>query len=475
MAPKPQGRKNSLAGKDISAMSKTPQKSLMLPPPDPQVPHAILEPEMNALSGCLKNAAVKTGQIYGFYADTRKLGIANHAPKPPRSLTASLGREVEKYDQLLDAMESHLLRAIAALQRDLKREEERLKSAEEAAVATRTRSKSASLSPTSSRIALLPMSESTGVQDPSDCVPNAPMPTPTNSPPAPPSSAGPGRRPSAISISSLHRPAFPHKLDLSSTALRISPEEASMFSSGLASPVTLAPKSARPTGPNEFQADSDFMAAFASSTQAIDLTMEPNSDDVKMTTENVGGTVDKPIELDLEGMDMDMAMDLFGDTAETTSNDATSNMDGLFSPINMESEANQVNSIVKTESPFIESLGQTSNPDDIFSSLNVQVDSSVPQQLKDAISVTRSAPSPASLLESFETASQLQAMSTNNIPVASESSFDINSLDLTNLSPSFFNSAPDSDMNFSQIDMDQFLATVGEGQVGGEGEKLGTT
>lgn len=64
----------------------------MLPPPNPVPPAAILEAEMNALSGCLKvnqtshnaiellrnslllqNAVVRTGQVYGFYADTRRL------------------------------------------------------------------------------------------------------------------------------------------------------------------------------------------------------------------------------------------------------------------------------------------------------------------------------------------------------------------------------------------------------------------
>lgn len=39
-------------------------------------------------------------------------GIHKHAPNPPRSLMASLGREVEKYDQLCDALELHLVRRL---------------------------------------------------------------------------------------------------------------------------------------------------------------------------------------------------------------------------------------------------------------------------------------------------------------------------------------------------------------------------
>ncbi|KAG5642506.1 hypothetical protein DXG03_002703 [Asterophora parasitica] len=466
MAPKPRPLKSSISvGKDGSP-SKTPQKSLMLPPPDPQVPRAILETEMNALSNCLKNAVVKTGQVYRFYADTRKLGIENHAPKPPRSLTSSLGREIEKYDQLVDAMESHLLRAIAVLQRDFHREEKRVKSAEEAAVATRMRSKSASVSPTSVRIPLPLVTDSSGVENTS--VPSALLPTPKNSPPAPPSSSGTGRRPSAISISSLHRPAFPLKLDLSSTALRITPEEASMYQSGLASPVTLAPKSARATGPNEFPPD--LMAAFASSNQPIDLTLDSDNGDVKLGMDTIGTTADKPIELDLEGMDIDMAMtDLFGDATDTGSKDANANMDGLFSPIMVESDGSQgndVNKAEKTETPFLETLGRTTNEDDIFSSLEV---SNQAQHPKDASSSARSAPSPTSLLASFDTSSQLPNMSSTNLSVP-EGSFDISSLDLSNLSSSFFGGAPEGDMNFS-MDMDQFLATADSGKDGEQGKK----
>lgn len=37
-------------------------------------------------------------------------GITKYASSPPRSLTASLGREIEKYDQLCDSLEAHLAR-----------------------------------------------------------------------------------------------------------------------------------------------------------------------------------------------------------------------------------------------------------------------------------------------------------------------------------------------------------------------------
>lgn len=36
-------------------------------------------------------------------------GIQKYASEPPKALTAALGREVEKYDQLCDAVEAQLV------------------------------------------------------------------------------------------------------------------------------------------------------------------------------------------------------------------------------------------------------------------------------------------------------------------------------------------------------------------------------
>lgn len=301
---------------------------------------------------------------------------------------------------------------------------------------------------------------------------NAPVPTPTNSPPAP----GPGRRPSAISISSLHRPAFPLKLDLSSTALRITAEEASMFSSGLASPVTLAPKSARAIGPNEIPPD--LMAAFASTSSLdrpvdIDLTI-PDTDHTNPTDgkiSNVGSTADKPIELDLDAMDITMT-DLFGDTSDTGSNDANGAMDGLFSPVVAEPTTNSDNGVAgsnKMDAPFLDALGQSNNDNDIFASLGVQE----PQQLKNDASASHSTSS--TLLANFDPASQLQSENSHNMDVP-EAPFDLGSLDISTLSPSLFGNAAYSDMNFS-IDMDQFLemGPASDKKDDGEGDTLEPT
>ena len=150
------------------------------------------------------------------------------------------------------------------------------------------------------------------------------------------------RRQSTISLSSLNRPQFPHKLDLSSAALRINSAELAQGLGGLPSPVTLAPKSGRATATSEFPPD--FMAALAASDIAnqpvdIDLTMLPEEAPATAHVSldaTLGSSADRPIELDLEGMDIDMTnvdvtvdvdvKTLFGD--EPTSGISTTNLFG---------------------------------------------------------------------------------------------------------------------------------------------------
>ncbi|KAF8139836.1 hypothetical protein EV363DRAFT_1205844, partial [Boletus edulis] len=301
----------------------------MPPPPAPAGKAVMLEREANALSSCFKasarfyrNAVVKTGQIYAFHADTRRLGVHKYAPYPPRTLTASLGRELEKYGQLCDAIELQLLRAMSILKRDLTREERRAREAEQAAIAA---------------------------QAPKFPVPSIeagevlPSSTPVQGSPQGPTQHISMRRPSAISLSSLNRSAL--KLDLSSSSMRISAEEVALFPKGLVpSPVSLAPKSARPLA----TADIDLMAAFASAAAAnsdsqrvdIDLTDSPPAMMAVMDS-SLGSTADKPIELDLDNIDMEMSdmTNLFGDAPESTSGDGQTAVDSLFSPATVDSGA----------------------------------------------------------------------------------------------------------------------------------------
>ncbi|KAF7986224.1 hypothetical protein HWV62_38671 [Athelia sp. TMB] len=404
----------------LSEMPPPTTLSAMAPPPDP-------------------NAVVKTGQVYGFYADSRRLGIQKYASEPPKALTAALGREVEKYDQLCDAVEAQILRAITVLQRDLTKEQRRLQDAEKATMVTRSRSKSISLSPSATRVPL-PESSSSGEQMVMDQALTDPMsgnmsPPPTSGGSA--SSGGPGRRGSTISLSSLHRPAFPHKLDLSATTLRITAEEASLFSSGpLASPVTLAPRSARPSAGNELPPD--FMAAFdvpddgGSRPVDIDLTV-PDTDpsnanianhdmDIDIST-SLGSSVDKPIELDGD-IELDMT-DLFGDTGETSSNDATE----ASRDIKQDQESMDMD--------VLGALSTTDSANDIFASFGQSGDvssSQLPMQGSNLLpapdAATPGAPSPGTILASFAGAEMGTEQPSAETLHGDNTSFDMNSLDL---------------------------------------------
>lgn len=295
----------------------------MLPPPDPSPSKAvILEPELDAIAICLRNAAVKTSQIHAFFADTKRLGINNYATRPPHSLTDALGREIEKYDQLCDTVEAHLSRAIAVLQRDLDRAKAQEKAEREAEALRNLPPPGPEAVAVSSNPAELGAS-SVSLAHPTDVS----GPSVSGLQKAGVGSFLAARRQSTISLSSLNRPQFPHKLDLSSAALRINRAElAQGLGGGLPSPVTLAPKSGRITSTSEFPPD--FMAALAAS----EITDQPVDIDLTMLPEEapLGSSADRPIELDLEGMDIDMTnvdvdvKTLFGD--EPTGGISTANL-----------------------------------------------------------------------------------------------------------------------------------------------------
>lgn len=347
----------------------------MPPPPPPRA--VLLEPEIESLRRCLQNAVLKTGQIYAFYGDTRRLEIAKYTSSPPQALTSALGRELEKYDQLCDTIESHLLRAIAILQRDLQREERK----QEAIRLEQEALKSKALKETQ-----------TAEEFPEPAAPSSVEFIPTN-PRNSPTLTGAGsmnlRRPSAISISSLQRPSIPLKLDLPSSSMRISTEEgSSIYPNGPPSPVTLAPKSARPMGANEYP--HEFIATFTNPVDpsVIDLTILPENNDHNRMKPNidpaVGSSSDKPIELDLDMSEVDMSMnDLFGDNEEPSA--GPSGVGNMFGATNAAKPAKDSDLIDLTTQDIFASL--SNNP--IPPAGNIQMsDSSAPAE----------APSPATLL-----------------------------------------------------------------------------
>ena len=210
------------------------------------------------------------------------------------------------------------MRAISVLKRDLTREERRAREAEQAAIAAQTLK------------IPLPSIEAGDAA-------TLPLSTPGQASPHGPTQYMPMRRQSAISLSSLNRSALPPKLDLSSSSMRISAEEAALFPKGLVpSPVSLAPKSARPSA----TADIDLMAAFASaaaansSSQRVDIDLTDSPPAMMTVDPSLGSSADKPIELDLDNIDME---NLFRDAPESTPGDGQTTVDSLFSPATADS------------------------------------------------------------------------------------------------------------------------------------------
>ncbi|KAJ4499314.1 hypothetical protein C8R41DRAFT_815269 [Lentinula lateritia] len=432
--PIPLPRKQSNASKDASSVkvTKTEKYSKAMPPPPvPAAPMGILEPEINALSGCLQNAAVKTAQIVQFHHDARQLNVRRHAPDPPRSLQASLGRELEKYDQLCDAIETHLVRAISVLQRDLKKEQQRIRDEEriaaEAAAAAAAKAE-AEAAANAQNVSMSPHIPPSGSEESVNPISGTSTPiASTNQSPVAHATVG-GRRPSAISISSLNRPVFPLKLDLSSQSLRMSAEDAvSFLPPGLRSPVTLAPKSARPI-------DYDIMAAFNDPRVDIDLTLTPAGSSSGMNLDldsALGSSADKPIDLDMDGMDLDQAMsDLFGDSSEADNTDANADGGDLFSP-HLGTTGEIGNSANKVDANFLSSIGvggDSSNAD-IFASFGVGEGGDLTSHsgtMSLPSTETLTAPSPGTLLASL---SQLSTNTSHTQGLTMDESFDLGNLE----------------------------------------------
>ena len=107
----------------------------------------------------------------------------------------------------------------------------------------------------------------------------------------------------------------------------------SLSASGMTSPVTLAPRTARPSTATS-EIPPDLMAAIASSEAAvashpveIDLTLESDSavEPPEIDLDALGGSADKPIELDID-IDMEDMSGIFGPEPSSRS------VEPLFSP-----------------------------------------------------------------------------------------------------------------------------------------------
>ncbi|KAJ8521751.1 hypothetical protein ONZ45_g1590 [Pleurotus djamor] len=436
MPPKP--RPLSKAG-NAAPLNEEDAAKAMPPPPNPPPAMRILEPEMKALSSCLQNATVKAGQIYKFYHNVEKLGVQQYSPGPPRVLSASLGREIEKYDQLCDAIEAQLLRAITVLQRDLSREQRRIREAEAATVISPV----VSAPPTST------------TSEPMDAAPPTSASTPRPSPSG--SSNNPmSRRPSNISISSLHRAPFPLKIDLPSPSLRMSQDDMSAFSGKLASPINL--NSSQALGPPEFNAE--IMAAFASAApDGVDRTVDIDltTDDVEVGGQELitmGNTADKPIELDLDSMDIDIASmtDLFGDTTEPSNDGDAFSADAVLPDRPVKSEEDLDIQILDAFT------SGSADHDDIFGLAGSDSGDLPGVKPPPPDAQLSHAQSPGSMLASFEAAANLGSLDSQ--PTANSQNLNIPDGGFEFLGPEYFSNTQDPGSS-STMDFQQLLSTMG--------------
>jgi len=341
-------------------------------------------------------------------------------------------------------MEIHLHRAIAVLQRDLRREEERLKA--EATAAAKD------AAPVIADTSLLTASPPSISQKPSITSTDISADTSSAAQTSKTLISTPARRQSTVSLSSLQRPPFPHKLDLSSQSLRLNPDE--ILTSGLSSPVTLAPKS------SHRQMSQDLMVAALNDTANMPVDIDLTVGDAEMNLQQaagahaganldtgLGSSADKPIELDL---DMDMNMFNVGDNG--TGADVGQFFDHSSNFIAGNGQDPRLSSDVKPkeeEDIFLdaisgEHLGNSGHSGDIFASLDTSLHNQNnpsagvghSQQLN--TNLVNGTPSPASLLASFG------APSSNSTAQSVQHNFDFNSLDFSSINSAIF-TAPSLD------------------------------
>lgn len=385
-------------------------------------------------------------------------GIQQYASRPPRSLTAALGREIEKYDQLCDAIDTQLAcislltctvplaetkqqHAVTILQRDIRREEERLKVEAEAAAAAAAAATQAAIAFTSSPT-MSPTSPS--MSNPFTGLPIESSPDSADS-----KSLHTPRRQSTVSLSSLQRPNFQHKLDLSSASMRINPEELFSIPSVLSSPVTLAPKSSHRVLPQEL-----VMAALSEANRPVDIDLTVTSADMQIQhvagaaaslDPTAGTSADKPIELDL-----DMDMDIFNAAANGAS--GASNQQMFSQPSAMSIIGPDLKP--KQEEDFFKNAlnaGTASgNMGDILTSLGggAPIESDQPPNL--ALSSPMKAPSSGTMLANFDAVQQHPA----SIPrQPHDAHFDINSMDLGGFGAEMFGgNLQDAGMSMSEVE-----------------------
>jgi hypothetical protein len=160
--------------------------------------------------------------------------------------------------------------------------------------------------------------------------------------------------------------------------------------------------------------------------------------DVEMTA--LGNSADKPIELDLEGMEIEMAnmTDLFGDSADTSSTDANAAVDGLFSPSTGGPSAAAEGKAKEISMGILDGLGESGGNGDLFSSFGGKTGTD-----------NRRSPTSTGL----------------SMDDGGEAPFDL--LSLSHLSPGFFTQTQEADLNLMDfLNMDGVEPSLDGGKSG---------
>ena len=353
------------------------------------------------------------------------------------------------------------------LQRDIRREEQRLKAeADAVAAAAKAAADAEAAAAVTSSPTMSPTSPS--MSNPFTGLPLESSPDGMN----PKSLPTPARRQSTVSLSSLQRPNFQHKLDLSGASLRINPEELLSIPSGLSSPVTLAPKSSHRAIPQEL-----VMAALSEASRPVDIDLTVTDADMEMQQAagaavasldpTAGTSADKPIELDL---DMDGLFSAAADAAAAAA--AGGSHQQMFSqssahPLGGEAATMAPDVKPKQEDFFSDALNAgapSGDMGDILTSLGgvVPPEGGQSHDMNDAprqslsLSSPMKAPSPGTILAGFD------AHPTGVPGQPNDTHFDINSMDLGGFGADMFD-ANHQDAGMSVSEMEDMFNIDGSG------------
>jgi hypothetical protein len=322
---------------------------------------AMFAEETSRLIEHLKNAVVIVGDIYKHTAYAQKaLAIEAIAPRgitPPASKTQRIASEIQQYDQICDILESHLTHALAIIRRDVVRERARVEAetrAQELKKADEAMNVDTSVTESATDDSALGVGAA-------------------------------GRRSSSFAL-----PTKPSKANVIPLKLDLSPETLNDIPTELlpSSPVTLAPRTARPrTDTLQTPISSmeplipDLLSVLAAQNEGfgappqpsdvpvIDLTMDNSSDD---------GGQKAPIDLTI---DMLMSQDnesnsqihdlLMGSASNNTASQGTnSNQDplGLFTALSgaahtgvEDTTASLLASLTNTAGPSVQDPESSSN------------------------------------------------------------------------------------------------------------------